>query len=369
MATTLQVHDLDPFSPDFLHDPYPGHEALREAGPVVRLERYGIWGVGLADLREEEAWRRPSLLLEADPPEHSRARRVVAGVLSAAAVRRLHQTAAGVAEEMVVRLPQDEPFDAMAELARAFPVRVFSDAVGLPREGRENLHAYARMVFDAKGPRQPADGLGNSLFLDAMAQLGSSREWAEEHCRAEHLTPDGLGSQIHERAAAEGFSADEAGMLVRSFLSAGIDTTVHALGNALWCLSRHPDQFSAMRSTPDGARAAFEEALRFESAEQMIFRTTTRKVELDGVTLSEGEKIMLFLAGANRDSRQWPDPDVFDISRRATGHLTFGFGIHVCLGMAFARMEGEAARSGLRRTRWLRPEATHASGRPRLATP
>jgi 4-methoxybenzoate monooxygenase (O-demethylating) len=359
---TAVLPDVDPFSPEFLADPYAGHERLREAGPVVRLGRYGIWasarhapvraalhdpeafcssaGVGISDFRKEEPWRPPSLLLEADPPEHTRARRVVAGVLSAAAMRRLTQTFMAAADELVGRLADGAPFDAIAELAVVYPLGVFSDAVGLPDDDREHLLRYARMVFNTFGPR-------NRLFLDAVADAGPTREWIMEHCREERLRPGGMGAEIHARAAAEGFSPDEAAMLVRSFLSAGVDTTVHGLGNALWCLAQHPEQYAALRADPDRARGAFEEVLRFEAPVQTFFRTTTREVDLDGVAIGSGEKVLLFLGAAGRDPRQWPDPDTFDITRRATGHLGFGFGIHACVGMAMARLEGEAVLTAL----------------------
>jgi cytochrome P450 len=361
---TAVLPDVDPFSPAFLTDPYPAHEMLREAGPVVRLPTYGIWasaryapvraalhdpeafcsaaGVGISDFRKEPPWRPPSLLLEADPPEHTRARRVVSGVLSAAAMRRLTETFMAAADELVARLATGEAIDAMADIAVPYPLRVFSDAVGLPPEGRENLLGYARMVFNTFGPR-------NELFESAVAVAGHTREWIAEHCREDRLLPGGMGAQIHERAAAEGFSPDEAAMLVRSFLSAGVDTTVHGLGNAVWCLARSPEQYAALRADPDRARAAFEEVLRFEAPVQTFFRTTTREVELDGVRIGEGEKVLLFLGGAGRDPRQWDDPDVFDISRRATGHLGFGYGIHACVGMAMARLEGEAILTALAR--------------------
>ncbi|WP_232664745.1 cytochrome P450 [Pseudonocardia sp. TRM90224] len=360
----VAVSDLDPFSTDFLHNPYPAHAALRDAGAVVRLERYGIWatarhaevraalhdpeafcssaGVGMADFRKEAPWRPPSLLLEADPPEHTRARRVVAGVLSAAAMRRLADTFEAAADEMVAGLADGRTFDAMPELAVRYPMRVFSDAVGLPSEGRENLLHYARMVFNTFGPR-------NELFTTAIAENASTREWIMDHCRQEKLAPGGMGAEIHTRAAAEGFTPDEAAMLVRSFLSAGIDTTVHGLGNALLCLAQHPGQFALLRAEPDRARAAFEEVLRFEAPVQTFFRTTTRPVELGGTTIPAGEKVLLLLAAANRDPRQWESPDTFDISRRATGQVGFGFGIHACVGMAMARLEGEAVLTALAR--------------------
>jgi cytochrome P450 len=367
--------DLDPFSTEFLADPYPGHEAMREAGPVVRLERYGIWasarhepvrtalldaeafcsgaGVGMSDFRKETPWRPPSLLLEADPPEHTAARRVVSGVLSAAAMRRLTETFVAEADAVVAGLVGRE-VDAMADLAVPYPLRVFSDAVGIPDDGRENLLAYARMVFNTFGPR-------NELFTTAVAVNGPSREWIARQCLPENLAPDGMGARIHARAAAEGFSVDEGAMLVRSFLSAGVDTTVHGLGNALLCFAEHPDQYDVLRADPDLARGAFEEALRFEAPVQTFFRTTTRDVELDGVPIPAGEKILLFLAAANRDPRHWPDADRFDATRRVSGQLGFGFGIHACVGMAMARLEGEAVLAALAR----RVSRIEITGEPR----
>jgi cytochrome P450 len=373
---TAVLPDVDPFSPEFLADPYPAHELLREAGPVVHLERYGIHasarhapvraalhdpeafcssaGVGISDFRKEQPWRPPSLLLEADPPEHTRARRVVAGVLSAAAMRRLTETFMTAADELVARLAHGAPCDAMAELAVVYPLQVFSDAVGVPEEGREHLLRYARMVFNTFGPR-------NDLFENAVAGAAPTREWVDRQCREENLRPGGMGAEIHARAAAEGFSADDAAMLVRSFLSAGVDTTVHGLGNALWCLARHPDQYAHLRADPGLARAAFEEVLRYEAPVQTFFRTTTRAVELDGVRIGAGEKVLLFLGAAGRDPRQWSDPDVFDVTRRATGHVGFGFGIHACVGMAMARLEGEAVLTALAH----RVAAIEPAGQPR----
>jgi 4-methoxybenzoate monooxygenase (O-demethylating) len=131
-------------------------------------------------------------------------------------------------------------------------------------------------------------------------------------------------------------------LLLRSFLSAGVDTTVSALTAALWCLAANPSQWDALRNDPSLARAAFEEAIRFEGPIQTFFRTTTRDAELGGVPMSSGEKVLLFLAGANRDERKFPNPNTYDITRRTIGHVGYGFGIHVCVGQVVARMEGEA---------------------------
>jgi hypothetical protein len=356
------VSKVDPFSREFLTNPYPFHEELREAGPVVRLDRYEIWamarheevraclmdwetfcssaGVGLSDFRKETPWRPPSLILEADPPLHTRTRAVLTRILSAAAMKKLWTTFERDAIQLVDRLVERGTFDAVRDLAEVYPLKVFPDAVGLEEEGRENLLPYGNMAFNAFGPR-------NDLFHQAMANAQPVISWIMSKCRRAALAPDGLGAQIYAAADAGALTEDEAGLLVRSFLTAGLDTTVVGLGNALFCFAQHPEQWRRLRDDPSLARAAFDEVLRFESPVQTFFRTTTRPVEVAGVKLGAGEKVLLFLAAANRDARRWEDPARFDITRRATGHLAFGVGIHGCVGMAVARMEGEIVLSHL----------------------
>ena len=351
------VSTIDPFSHGFLSDPYPHHEAMREAGAVVWLEHYGIWamarhqevrdaltdwetycsgaGVGLSDFRKEPPWRPPSIILEADPPLHTRTRAVLTRILSPAAINILRETFAREAEALADRLVEQREFDGVADLAEAYPLKVFPDAVGLAEQGRENLMPYGTMVFNSFGPR-------NDLFEKAMANAGPVREWIMTKCSRAALAPDGLGMKIFHAVDAGELSEEEAGMLVRSFLSAGIDTTVYGLGNALYCFASNPEQWTILRENPNLIRGSFEEVLRFEAPVQTFFRTTTKAVDVGGVQLGEGEKVLLFLAAANRDPRRWDKPDTFDVRRRATGHMTFGTGIHGCVGQAVARLESEA---------------------------
>jgi cytochrome P450 len=356
------VSTADPFSHGFLRDPYPHHEALREAGPVVWLERYGIWamarheqvrdaltdwqtycssaGVGLSDFRKEPPWRPPSIILQADPPLHTRTRAVLTRILSPAAIKALRDTFEREAEKLIARLVGQREFDGVADLAEAYPLKVFPDAVGISEEGRENLLPYGSMVFNSFGPR-------NDLFDLAMANAGPVRDWIMSKCSRAALAPGGLGMQIFEAVDAGELTEDEAGMLVRSFLSAGIDTTVYGLGNALYCMARYPGQWKVLRENPNLIRGAFEEVLRFEAPVQSFFRTTTRDVEVGGVRLGDGEKVLLLFAAANRDPRRWDRPDTFDVTRRAAGHMTFGTGIHGCVGQAVARLETEAILTAL----------------------
>jgi cytochrome P450 len=258
----------------------------------------------------------------------------VGRVLAPKTVRAMRETFAARARAMVEPLVGAGTCDGMKEIARRYPLEMFPDVVGLTERGRGHLLAYGGMVFNGFGPR-------NAHFERAMARGAEARDWVMANTRRDALAPDGLGARLHAIAADEGFSEEEAGLLVRSFLSAGVDTTVHGIGNALLCFATHPEQWAALRADPSRARAAFEEVIRYESPVQMFFRTTTRPVEVDGETIPDGEKVLLFLASANRDSRRWEDAERFDIARSSSGHVGFGAGIHACVGRMLARLEGE----------------------------
>ena len=360
------VLDDDPFDPAVLVDPYPFHRRMRDAGPVVYLERYAVWamarhaevaealadwetfssgaGVGLADFRKETPWRPPSLLLEADPPVHDQVRKPVLHVMTPKTLEPLRPAFGAAAEELADHLVARGAFDAVTDLAEVYPVQVFADAVGLPEAGRHHLLRYAAMVFNAFGPR-------NALFEAAFADTAPVLEWIGAACQRDALAPDGLGARIWEAVDRGEITADQAPLLVRSLLAAGLDTTIYGLGNALWCLATNPDQYALLHADPDGlARAAFEETLRVESPVQTFFRTTTRPVAVAGVEIPDGAKVLLFMGSANRDSRRWgDDAERYDLRRRTAGHLAFGSGLHVCVGQFISRLEGELVLAALAR--------------------
>jgi cytochrome P450 len=360
MAATAHDYpelDLDPFSTEFLNSPYAFHEQLRDAGPVVWLSRYGIWamaryeqvsaalndwqtfcsryGVGLADFKKEKPWRPPSLILEADPPSHTRTRAVLGRILSRSALEKLREGFDQEARRLIDGVLLHDRIDGVKQLAEAFPLSVFPDAVGLIREGRENLLPYGNMVFNAFGPH-------NRLLEDSMASAAPVVAWIAAQCRREALSKDGIGAQIYAEADAGHVSHEEAALLVRSLLSAGLDTTIFAISNALHCFARNAGQWRCLRDNPSLARPAFEEVIRFASPVQTFFRTTAKAVEVAGVHLDEGQKVLLFLAAANRDPRKWRDPEKFDISRKTLGHVGLGHGIHACVGQMVARLEAES---------------------------
>jgi cytochrome P450 len=356
--------DVDPFAIAFFADPFPTHDVLRDTGPVVYLDKWNVYGVaryaevhamlndpatfcssrgvGLSDFKKEKPWRPPSLILEADPPAHTRTRAVLSRVLSPMVMKRVRERFAAAAEERVDVLLEKRSFDAIPDLAEAYPLSIFPDALGLRPEGREHLIPYASLVFNAFGPP-------NQLRQEAIERSAPHQAYISEQCQRENLAPGGFGACIHARVDEGEISATEAPLLVRSLLSAGLDTTVNGIGAALYCLARFPDQWQRMRDDPTLARNAFEEAVRFESPVQTFFRTTTREVELGGARIGEGEKVLMFLGAANRDPRRWDKPDTYDITRRTSGHVGFGSGIHMCVGQLVARLEGEVMLSALAR--------------------
>jgi 4-methoxybenzoate monooxygenase (O-demethylating) len=363
-AQTAPASEIDPFCREFFEDPFPVHQELREAGPVVRLSRYDVWavaryqhvhailndwqtfcssrGAGLTDFAREKPWRPPSLVLEVDPPLHDRTRRVLNRVLSAATIRGLRERFAEEAEALVDNLAERRSFDAIADLAEAYPLTVFPDAMGMPRENRHFLLPYGNVVFNSFGPR-------NEFFATAVADAEPVLAWLQRQMQRDAFAPDGFGAAIHAASDTGELSREEAPVIARSLLSAGVDTTVSGLGAAVYCLARFPEQFARLRAEPVLARAAFEEAVRFESPVQTFFRTTTRPVEIGGITVGEGEKVLMFLGAANRDPRHWECPDEYDIGRRTVGHVGFGSGIHQCVGQLLARLEGECVLSALAR--------------------
>ena len=353
---THPVSDVDPFSREYLVDPYPFHEQLRQAGPVVWLSKWSCWGtgrhkemneiladpktfnsaagVGIANFNNEKPWRPPSLLLEADPPAHTKRRAVVGKVLSPANLRRLRADFEREAAALVGRILERGRVDGVRDIAEPYILKVFPDSVGLDENGRENLLAYGAMVFNAFGPE-------NEILQASMRNVEPVREWITTRYSRENLRPGGLGQQVYDAADAGEVTLEEAPILVRSFLSAGVDTTVNGVGNSLWCLATHPQQWAKLHANPALARSAFGEVVRFESPFQSYFRTTTRDTEVAGVAMANNQKVFLSVGSANRDPLRWTNPDTFDIERQNVGHMGFGGGIHGCIGQMIARLETE----------------------------
>ena len=355
--------DIDPFSDEFLADPLPFHEELRELGPVVYLERYDVhavaryedvhraltdWqslqsgaGVGLSNFLREEPWRPPSLLLEADPPRHDAPRALLEKLLSQ---RRLRELGAQWKTDAVTLVDQvlsrGTEFDAVTDLAEVFPLRVFPDAVGVGKEGREHLLPYGDYAFNAFGPR-------NERVTGPAQTIAPTLEWIGTQCRRENLAPGGFGAQIWDAADQGDITPEQAPLIVRSLLTAGVDTTVTGIAAVMHAVATHPEEYQRLRRDRSLLSRAFEEAVRLESPVQTFFRTTTSEISIAGVRIQPERKVLMFLGAANRDPRRWQNPDRYDLTRDPSGHVGFGMGLHQCVGQHVARLEAVSILSAL----------------------
>ncbi|MEO0936914.1 MAG: cytochrome P450 [Pseudomonadota bacterium] len=376
----VPVWDVDPYDEAVLIEPLPLFRRLHGV-PFAHLERYAMLicgrydvvrevfsdharfvssrGVGVSDFALEAPWRPPSIVLEVDPPAHDRTRKVLMRALSPKVVRDLRGAFAADAAALMDALVVQGEIEAVADLAEAFPTRVFPRAVGIRTPDARKLVDYGAMVFNALGP-------DNDLRRRIMARGPEIVPWINAACTRAQLEPGGIGAAIH---ADETITEAEAEMLVRSLLSAGVDTTVTALGSAMWCLAHAPDQYALLRSDPEKyALPAFEETMRLTSPVQAFCRTAAQDTEVAGVQIREGTKILCVLGAANVDPGQWgAKAEAFDITRKAAGHLALGVGVHTCVGQNIARAEGQAVLRALA-TRALRIEPLEgAAWRPNNA--
>ena len=355
---------IDPYSDEILVNPEPYYAELRARGPLVYLERYAMlacgryaetkevfsdWtrfvssrGVGQTDFSLEKPWRAPSIVLEVDPPYHSKTKGVMLHALSPRAVAGLREAFQSAADRLVDTLLEKGAFDAVPDVAEAYPTTVFPRAVGMTAIDPRKLIDYAAMVFNALGP-------DNERRRQSLAKGPEVVPAIVEQCKRERLNPEGLGAAIYDAAERGEITAEEAGMLVRSLLSAGVDTTVSGIGNTIWCLARNPAAFAQLKAEPRLARAAFEEALRLTSPVHSFCRTAPRATDVSGAAIPQDAKILCVLGAANLDPDFWPNADHFDITRAAGAHLAFGVGIHGCVGQNIARAEAEALLSAIAR--------------------
>lgn len=365
MSTTLSnranVLNIDQFSIENLLDPYPLHEVIRESAPVSYVEKYatyvtgrheevktvlGDWetftstyGAGLADIRKPDNWRQPGPVVESDPPNHTGIRKVLTNIISPRIIRGWQEDFTAYANQQADRLLQIGEIDGAKDIAEDFVMTVFPASLGL-QSHPHNMVIVGDFNFNALGPR-------NALFEESNRKLGEIMDWYEETQGRELIQPGSFSDQVY---AAEDAGAVDAGVakgMVRTMLRGGMDTTISGIGSSLLLMARHPEVWAGLRASRARLKMVFEEAIRLETPIQSYFRTTTRDTVLGGVELEAETKIQIFIGAANRDPRQWENPDRYDINRQMAGHLAFGSGIHVCVGQLIARMEAEAVLNAL----------------------
>jgi cytochrome P450 len=356
--------------PAVREDPFPYYDELRTQGRLVRtglalisahhdvclavlrspdfgqmrLERIpGILRLGMKlGGRPVLAPMEPPSMLAANPPEHTRYRKLVTRAFCARIITAMRPRVEQIAEDLLDEIVQsrvDGPVDLVSCYASLLPATVIAEMLGAPVAMRRqflNWGAGASLSLDV--------GLSYRDFRRAELDITALHRWMLGHFDDVRRAPgDGiLRCLVAAHDQGDQLTLDELSSIAMLLLAAGFETTVNLLGNGAVLLMRHPDQLDVLRAHPQRWAGAVEEILRYESPVQRTGRLALRDTEVAGHPITAGSFIVVLLGGANRDPAVFPDPHRFDVRRPEADHnLAFSSGIHYCIGAALARMEGE----------------------------
>ncbi|MBZ4322499.1 cytochrome P450 family protein [Streptomyces huiliensis] len=352
--------------PPLVTDPHGTLAALREAGPVHRVAgadgkpawlvtRYDDVRRALADPRLSLDKRNakpgnysglalpPALdanLLNMDPPDHTRVRRLVVKAFTPGRVEKLREPVRRLADGLLDAMEPAGSADLLAAYAGPLPIIVMCDLLGVPEDRRLDFRSWtdALITPDPARPEAAREAVGSLIRFFAGLLAAKRAEPAD----------DLLSDLIAVRDDGDRLSEDELTSLAFLLLFAGYENTVHLIANSVLALLDHPEELRALRKNPDGLAAAVEELNRWDGPGPLaIRRFPLEDIEIGGTTIPAGETVLLSLASANRDPARFPDPDRLDLHRGDSGHLALGHGIHYCLGAALGRMETETALAAL----------------------
>jgi cytochrome P450 len=349
---------LEHLSADYFSDPYSVHARLREQYPVAHVILAGgtpVWLItgypqaraALTDsrlLKLPKGWRpEPDSVLAAlqlhmlsiDPPDHERLRKLVSKAFTARRVEQLRPRITEITAGLLGDMSTRDEVDLMASFAFPLPITVICELLGVPVADRDHFRTWAETIA--------ADRVAPEVFeRDATALTGYFRGLLTE--RRREPAGDLLSALISARDDEDRLSENELLSTAFLLLVAGLDTTANLIGSGALALLLNPAELARLRADRTLLGAAVEELLRYvDPVNNTTPRFAAEPVQIDGVTIGEGEVVLVSLSGANRDPARYADPEQLDLGRDSGGHLAFGHGIHYCLGAPLARLEGEIA--------------------------
>ncbi|CAM3838110.1 cytochrome P450 [Nocardiopsis rhodophaea] len=290
-------------------------------------------------------------IIRKDPPAHRKLRTLVSRAFTPRVVDKLAPRIGALTSELLDAMNGAEEVELVSDLAFPLPVIVITELLGIPAEDRTLFRRWAEALVSSDGQ---VGLIPNEERVRAMATVMSEMNpYCLEHIRSRRARPrdDLMSELVAAEVDGQRLGDEEMVGFVSLLLLAGHITTTVLLGNSVLCLDEHPDSAATLRSDPSGLPAMIEEVLRHRTPLAPVTRMTTRQVQLGDHTVPAGRMVVTWLASANRDERQFPDPDRFDIRRHPNAHLSFGHGIHFCLGAPLARLEARIA-LGMIVSRW-----------------
>lgn len=355
------------FTPEFIADPYPTYSFLQQSQPIFKVPDTNMWlltkyqdivallrdkrfghGVDLPsqngsetldECLEENASMRSleKMMLLSNPPTHTRLRSLVVKAFNARSVVAMRAQIQAVANELLDKMVATDGGDLVQMFNHPLPVMVICEVLGIPKEDRSRFADGSQVngrVIDPTPMTQEELTVANENTLESQAYFEQLFERRRQQPQDDLLTALVTSEAEHGKLSQEELTAN-----VALLFAAGHETTANLLGNALLALYRHPEQLQLLRSNPDLMPAAAEEFLRYDSSVQLTGRTALEDVEFNGHHFAKGEQILTLLGAANRDPEQFEQPEKLNITRKDAKYLSFGGGIHFCLGATLARLE------------------------------
>lgn len=354
-------------APEVRANPYPFYAELRRHAPVSQVDPGGLWAVARYDdvitvlknprLFSSEGVRRTyrpdwipdypmaDSMLVMDPPRHTRLRSLVNRAFGATVLTRMEPRLRDLAHRVIAALPDGQTVDFVEGFSIRVPIAALGELVGIPPSLHAQLKQWAEVMtrFTSVGPEdfEPQERI--------RASVAEARHHFERVLEERRLEPrdDLMSDLLRARVDGEALTETELMGFMFLLLIGGLETTVHLLSACVLKLQEDPALMARLRAEPELVPCFIDEMLRHSGPVQGIFRLTTDDVELGGVRVPRGERLLLLMASANRDEAQFPEPDRFDLERPGPPQLPFGHGAHFCLGAQLTRMEARLALEAL----------------------
>ena len=345
---------FDPYSDECHRDPYPVYRSIRDQAPAYHDDELDFWALSrFGDVIEalhapatflsgdgislEGQARSPyPMIIAMDPPRHDQLRALIARGFTARPVAANGPNIRRLAGELIDGFAAAGRVEFVDAYSGALPLLVIGSLLGIERDGLAEFRRLGDALMNQDPADPPSIEAGKAASAAILEGIGAI---LDERRRAPR--DDLVSALISATVDGEGLSEDEIIGFCYLLILAGTETTANLLANGVMALAGHPDQRAELRADPSLIPGAVEEMLRWDSPVQSDARTTGRPVELHGRVIPEGAKVLLLFGSAGRDEREFRDPDRFDVHRRIERHLTFGHGIHYCLGAALARLEAQ----------------------------
>lgn len=362
---SIDEFSLANLSAAFYQNPYPFYHALRKLEPIKKMPEGGYFLTRYEDI--QFVYKNPKLfssdkqrefqpkygnsalyehhttsLVFNDPPLHTRVRKLIAGALHPKALENLEPGLIQCVDSLLAKMRGKTQVDLIEDYAMHIPIEIIGNLLGVPHEEREPLRGWSLAILGALEPKISPEVFkhGNQAVIEFLLYL----EDLIARRRAEPGDPEkDVLTRLMQGEEGEALTHQELLHNCIFLLNAGHETTTNLIGNSLYALLEHPEQKQRLLEQPELIHSAVEEFLRFESSNQLGNRISTAETEIAGITLPAQTQITLCIGAANRDPERFPEPDKLDIQRTQNRHLAFGSGIHQCVGLNLARMEGRIA--------------------------